>query len=51
MPGMFSGGLAEDGGFQLEVGQLLLVLLHQGLGCHPLCMLLLQLSLQPSLHL
>ena len=49
MPGMFSGGLAQDGGLQLEVCQLLLVLLHQSLSCRTLCMLLPQLSLQSPL--
>ena len=49
MPGMFSGGLTQDGGLQPEVCQLLLVLLHQSLSCHTLCMLLPQLSLQSPL--
>ena len=39
-PGMLSRGLAQHRGFQLEVCQLLLVLLYQGLRRHTLCMLL-----------
>ena len=44
-PGMLSRCLAQHRSFQLEVSQLLLVLLHQSLGRHAMCMLLPQLLL------